>query len=273
MDNLLRDLLNTHGTPAPTSTPSPTAAATPQNLAAPPPDIAETQARRTRPHYPRGTPRRATRTADVGATTPVHEQPPAPTVKMAAEQRSRAAATRRPLRLPRWHIYEHSTTFLGVLALDLIFIGFWWVNGHFTAKYAYGFGHAHGWTVLTITVRLIWEIPVAAWGVHLLVSLVEQHTWKARAVAMAVPSVVGMGQILPLLVFCAYLLSVAIGTVDVLTTAVGLGAYFGVPMFGTAAFSWSQIGIVAFSELCAIVPEPMIVALTTMVYFIAKRRS
>lgn len=134
-----------------------------------------------------------------------------------------------------------------------IFLSLWLLNGYFTARTAAGLGRFYAVPWLT------WG---AGWCIHLIISVAEQHSWKIPHYAASIPA---LRDVLGYLVLCMWFIAVAVGSADVLTTAVGL-----IDFFGAVSFT-AQIVCVILAELIAVLPEPLIVGLVILLYRLIRR--
>jgi hypothetical protein len=131
------------------------------------------------------------------------------------------------------HEYNRVGLALAIFAAFCLFCALWAVNGYFTARTVRSIG---------LILRLASVSWGAGWLVHIIVSLVEHHLWKARHAMSETPSFVIMGM---------YCLIIGVGVLDVVTSASDPSVRF--------------VSVV-FAEVIAILPESLIVWLAVALW-------
>ncbi len=119
--------------------------------------------------------------------------------------------------------YYHAAQAGAELAAATLWAALWLANGYFTVSFLSALGIAWWWGCLA----------------HLVISLIEQHLWRSRRRS-------------------AYPLVIAVGTLDVYTSAFGLLSLFaawGVPLDGFVLLG----AVTVLAEGIAIAPEPQLV--------------
>jgi hypothetical protein len=156
------------------------------------------------------------------------------------------------------NVVRHTYNRGGVIAVAcvalLLFIAAWSVDGYFTARTAVGIGAWAGWTWVT------WGL---GWSLHVIVSIIQQHGWKVAGHVRTVPMLSDVYQHIRIAMWS---LAVLIGSLNTLTTAVGLMGVFHVETFT------GQIVCVILAEATAMLSEPMIVGLAIFLYYQIRRR-
>lgn len=136
----------------------------------------------------------------------------------------------------------------GVIAVAcvalVLFILVWLLNGYFTARAVAGIGGVRG---------LWWLGWGTGWCIHLIISVCEQHAWKVPSYVRGIPL---LADVYPYVLLTMWGLAVAVGSIDTLTTAVGLTDLFRVETWG------GVVWCVILAEIAAVLPEPLIVGLT-----------
>lgn len=150
-------------------------------------------------------------------------------------------------------VYNKSGVIAVAVVALLLFVAVWLLNGYFTARTAAGVGGALGWPWLT------WGV---GWCIHLVISVCEQHAWK---VPSYVRSISALADVYPYILLCMWAIAVIVGSLDTLTTAVGLVDLLRIE-------SWSGVvWCVILAEAAAVLPEPLIVGLALFLYQVRRR--
>lgn len=152
------------------------------------------------------------------------------------------------------HTYNRGGVIAVACVALLLFIAAWAVDGYFTARTAVGIGRWTGWAWAT------WGI---GWTLHVIVSVIQQHGWKVAGYVRGIPALADVYQHIRIVMWA---LAVLIGSLNTLTTAVGLMGVFQVETFT------GQIVCVILAEATAMLSEPMIVGLAIFLYYQIRRR-
>jgi hypothetical protein len=136
---------------------------------------------------------------------------------------------------------------LAIFAALCLFCALWGLNGYFTSRTVRSIG---------MLLRLEGVSWGAGWLVHVIISLIEHHLHRLRA---------ALGHAPRLLVVGVYCLIIAVGVLDVLTSALAF-----LLLFSSLGMSPTDPSVrflcVVLSEIIAIIPEPLIVWLAVALW-------
>lgn len=149
-------------------------------------------------------------------------------------------------------IYTKSGVIAVACVALVLFIAVWLLNGYFTARAAAGIGGVRG---------LWWLSWGTGWCIHLIISVCEQHAWKVPSYVRSIPL---LADVYPYVLVTMWGLAVAVGSIDTLTTAVGLIDLLNVSAWG------GVVWCVILAEVAAVLPEPLIVGL--VLFLVQMRR-
>jgi len=149
------------------------------------------------------------------------------------------------------HEYNRVGLALAIFAALCFFCALWGVNGYFTARTIRSIGyHFH-------LASVSWGI---GWLVHVVVSLIEHHLWRLREAIGNAPRFV---------LVIVYCLIIAVGILDVLTSALAFLALFdaiGAPILDRSVLVISTL----LAEVIAIIPESIIIWLIVALWRVVK---
>lgn len=144
--------------------------------------------------------------------------------------------------------YRSLSVGIGTSVLLLLLLGVLFLDGVFTVLAATGIG---------------WS-PAVGIAAHLTIVILQLFVWKVPSEARRYPE---LANHIPAVTTICYTISVLAGTVNTLTSAMGLSALFKVVPF---TLDWA-LPMTGLAEMMAMVPEPVVVVCVVILWSMHKR--